>query len=389
MLAAWSQAAMAQSPAAGSADFRLFVRGIQVGTEQVTVTQGSDGTLIAGSGRTGPPVDVIVNRCEARYDAQGHPVDLSFDAIVHGQYVSLHTVFSNGVAATQIAQAGQQPATRTDKTTPDVVLLNTFFGLYEGLAAHLQRANAGSGLRIYIVGQPEVPVEVRAITQEQVQTPGRTIAARHYQLEFVNLGQPQMTDIWADESGRLLRLAIPGQSFEMLRADVSSVASRIEIAPRAGDQGVQIPANGFTLAGTLSKPSGAALASAGRYPTIVLVGGSASDRNEMTAGVPIFAQLAGNLADAGFVVLRYDQRGIGQSGGRADSVTLNEYAEDARAAVAFLRKRGDVDPKRIALAGHGEGGWVAMLAAARNKDVAALVLLAAPGVTGAELVLAQ
>jgi alpha/beta superfamily hydrolase len=107
------------------------------------------------------------------------------------------------------------------------------------------------------------------------------------------------------------------------------------------------------------------------------------------SGVPIFAQLAGALADAGFLVVRYDKRGVGQSGGRADGVTIEQYAEDARAVLDFMRRRKDVDPKRLALAGYGDGGWTAMLTARKNDQVSAVVLMATPGVTGSQLVLEQ
>jgi len=122
----------------------------------------------------------------------------------------------------------------------------------------------------------------------------------------------------------------------------------------------------------------------------VLVGGSGpTDRDETAFNIPIFGQLAGALADAGYLVLRYDKRGIGQSGGRAEAATLADFAEDLRAAVKFVAERKDVDPKQIAVLGHSEGGSVAMLAAAKEKRIDALVLVAAIGVTGAELNLAQ
>ena len=70
------------------------------------------------------------------------------------------------------------------------------------------------------------------------------------------------------------------------------------------------------------------------------------------------------------------------SGGRDEAATLADYAEDVRAAVKFLSQRKDVDPKRIAVVGHGEGGIVAMLAAAREKRIAALALVATTGRDG-------
>ena len=127
-----------------------------------------------------------------------------------------------------------------------------------------------------------------------------------------------------------------------------------------------------------------------RLPAVVLVGGGGlTDRDEVAFGIPIFGQLADALADAGFIVLRYDKRGVGQSGGREEAATLGDYAGDVRAAVRFLERRKDLDPKRIAVLGYGEGGPVAMLAAARENRIAALVLVATTGVTGAELNLDQ
>ncbi len=114
-----------------------------------------------------------------------------------------------------------------------------------------------------------------------------------------------------------------------------------------------------------------------------------SDRDEFVSGVPIFAQLANALADAGFLVVRYDERGTGQSGGRQESATLDEFAADARAVVTYLSKRRDVDPRRIALVGYGEGGWVSLLVGAQEQKVSAIGLVATPSVTGSELVLEQ
>jgi pimeloyl-ACP methyl ester carboxylesterase len=150
-----------------------------------------------------------------------------------------------------------------------------------------------------------------------------------------------------------------------------------------------IPANGFNLAATASRPPGTTPAAV-RLPAVVLVGGSGpADRDESLAGIPIFAQIAGALADAGFLVIRYDKRGVGQSGGRAESATIADYAEDLRAAVKYASKRKDVDKNRVAVLGHGEGGWVALVAASKEKAVKAVVLAETAATTGSELVLEQ
>ena len=151
---------------------------------------------------------------------------------------------------------------------------------------------------------------------------------------------------------------------------------------------VMIPAYGFNLAATLTIPR---TVSAGvRFPAVILVPGSGQvDRDETIAGIPIFAQLAAALAEQGYLVVRYDKRGVGKSGGRDERATIEDFAEDVRSAFKWLKKRKDVDKKRITVVGHGEGGAVAMVAAAREEDVAALVLMAAPGVKGADLILEQ
>ena len=153
------------------------------------------------------------------------------------------------------------------------------------------------------------------------------------------------------------------------------------------DSDVTIPANGFNIAGTLTRPPAVGRL---RLPAVVLVAGSGPvDRDSTVAGIPIFSQLAGALAEQGYLVLRYDKRGVGQSGGRTESATQRDYADDLIGVVKWLRTRDDVDSRRIAVVGHSEGGTIAMLAAAREKKIDALVLIAANGTTGAELILEQ
>ena len=106
----------------------------------------------------------------------------------------------------------------------------------------------------------------------------------------------------------------------------------------------------------------------------MLVGGSGpTDRDELAFGIPILGQLAGALADAGFIVVRYDKRGVGQSGGRAEAASLADYADDVRAAVKLLSERKDVDPQaHRASSATAKAASVALLAAAKDKRIAAV-----------------
>jgi hypothetical protein len=137
-----------------------------------------------------------------------------------------------------------------------------------------------------------------------------------------------------------------------------------------------------TLAGTLALPEGP-----GPHPAVILLNGSgAQDRNATVVGHPLFAVLADRLARAGVGSLRWDDRGVGGSEGDLSEAELADLAADARAAVRFLAGRPDVDPSRIGVVGHSEGGFVApRLAQGASPEVAALVMLGAPAVPGDEV----
>lgn len=144
-------------------------------------------------------------------------------------------------------------------------------------------------------------------------------------------------------------------------------------------------APGVRLAGTLAKPEGE-----GPFPCVVLITGSGpQDRDETLFDHKPFAVWADALARAGVASLRYDDRGVGKSTGLFSSATSDDFASDAKAAVRFLRSRSDVDPKRIGLMGHSEGGLIAPMVAAGNPDVAFVVLLAGTAVPGRDILVLQ
>ena len=144
------------------------------------------------------------------------------------------------------------------------------------------------------------------------------------------------------------------------------------------DADVSIPASGFNIAGTLTMPKGEGRL---RHPTVVLVGGSGPvDRDETVAGIPIFAQLAGRSPNAASWSSATTSAASGRAAAGSRPSRSQDYADDVIAIVKWLAKRDDVDPRRIAVAGHSEGGSVAMLAAASEKKIASLVLVAATGI---------
>ena len=377
------------TPATGEASFSVFIRGAEVGRVQTNLSRSGTDWLITSTGRVG---DLVITRFEMKYGADWQPIDLRIEATqAADKKMQLNTSFGVTTAINEITQNGVTNAKTDQISARTVVLPNTFFAAYEALAARLSVTGPGAELPVYVVPQAEVKLAVETVTGETLQTPSGTIATRRYEVVIQNPGGPLNATVTIDDRARLAKLEIPAAAVSVVRTDLSSVAVRTQSARNPTDSDVTIPAAGFTIAGTLTLPPGAS-GSAGRlrHPTIVLVAGSGPvDRDALVAGIPIFTQLAGELAKRGFMVLRYDKRGVGQSGGRTETATLQDYADDLVAIVRWLARRDDVDDKRLAVAGHSEGGAIGMLAAGREKKIKALALIAAPGATGAELILEQ
>jgi pimeloyl-ACP methyl ester carboxylesterase len=139
------------------------------------------------------------------------------------------------------------------------------------------------------------------------------------------------------------------------------------------------------LAGTLTFPR-----EAGKFPAVILITGSgAQDRNETVFGHHPFLVLADYLTRKGIAVLRVDDRGVGGSEAGAPNFTSENFAGDVAAGIEFLKSRKEIDPKRIGLIGHSEGGMIAPMVAAGSPDVAFIVLLAGLGQTGADVIYSQ
>jgi hypothetical protein len=301
--------------------------------------------------------------------------------------LGLATSFATTTAINEITQNGVTNSKTDQISARAVVLPNNFFAAYEALAFRLSTMTPGGELPVYVAPQAEIKVRIKAVSAATFDTPSGQVRARRFTLTFQNPNGPLDAEVTVDERGRFARADVPAANISVVRQDLAGVGTRQQTFRNPTDSDVTIPAAGFGLAGTLTTP---ATQGRLRHPTVVLVAGAGSiDRDSTVAGIPIFAQLAGQLAERDFVALRYDRRGIGKSGGRVERATLDDYAEDVIAAVKWLAKRKDVDSERIFVAGHGEGGSVAMLAAAREKKIEGLVLMAGIGTPGRELILEQ
>lgn len=153
---------------------------------------------------------------------------------------------------------------------------------------------------------------------------------------------------------------------------------RVPVAPAVGDT--------FSLGCTLTEPK------AGRppYPAAITITGSGlQGRDEdlwpTLPGYRLFRQVAERLATAGIATLRCDDRGKDASTGDPAIATTVDLAGDTRAQVTWLRSRPEINPAKVALVGHSEGGIIGPMVGAEDRRLAALVIMAGPAKVGSEI----
>ena len=376
---------------AGATSFTIFLRGAPIGTEQVAVTRTADGWTIVSSGRLGAPIDVVARRLQVRYTPDWKPLELTLDGTVRGQPQTIRTVVEGTTAKSEIIIAGQAIAeVRHHRPERAAAAAEQFFGPYEALAARLKTAAAGTD-------DPGLPRAADVDHRPRRRVVCRTDSdhgasdqrAPHAHRRCCCLARQLDADLWTDDdrpaaplqrAGAVARGRARGHRRRSRRGSVS--------ISRPNDEQVRIPDNGFSLAGTLSKP---AAADRGAAAGGVLVGGSGpTDRDE-----------------PGVRHSRSSVSSPARSPTPASSSSATTSAASARAAAGPRRRRWPTTRRTCARPsrcwptgrtsirsaspsiGHSEGGLVALMAAAKEKRIAAVGLLATPGITGADLVLAQ
>ena len=387
------RAATAQAPgefAPGPALFNVFVQSTPIGFEQVELSRTPNGWLIRSRSDLSAPIAVRNQQFEVEYDETGHPLVASLSGVRRETPFSLSATFGTTDVTIQFVETGL-PVNQTNALAMDAVVLPDYaFAGYEALAFRLASSQPGDEIPVYVPPRGETVAQVNQILSRQIQTGTSTIVnATVYRITFLNSESPLGAEVWTDASRRLLRVTFPSIALDVARSDIATVGTRVRRLSHAGDEDVRIPAEGFTLATTITTPVDEPRPNSG-WPAVVLVSpNNAGDRDGTINGTPILGQLALALADQGFLVARYDRRGIGQSGGRPESANVEAHADDARAVVRFLDDRDDVDEERVSLLGYAEGGWTALLTAARERRIDQLVLLGTPASTGPELIMEQ
>jgi len=388
LLAGMDGARWPTAQAAGG--FHIYVNEHPAGREAFSVTKAEG--RITWTGRASlelRSLSITIDSFTLITDAQHRPREAQVRAKVGPLEQEVRATFAEGKARSEITVGGTT-TTKEDAVSPDaiVVLSNVPFFLYEVLAQRVDFSRTEpQDVRVYVLPQIELPLTVRVKGRERISFANRMDDLIHLELALVQpTGQTISMEMWVDDARRVIKLVIPGPLFiEVYREGYERPTERT--APQEYDAWeVTFPSGEITLAGTLTLPK----ERAHPLPAVVLIAGSGPhERDQNVAGVKVFAQIAEHLTPQGFAVLRYDKRGVGRSGGRYETATTYDFADDAQAAVRFLRARPEIAPDRIALIGHSEGAIVALLVAARDPSLRALVLMAGPATSGEEVILEQ
>jgi pimeloyl-ACP methyl ester carboxylesterase len=362
----------------------LFKLGVNpAGSESYRVEQMPDGGY-----RLSGDVDLqvaglhIVQHLEVEADARLAFRNAHVQAAVNDDSTEVTLTRENGEAQQTTIQ-GDSTSTASITTPEHSVLLTNnvihhiaqFAWLYDGALGETQE----------YVAFPRVPVTVRYEQRGTAMKDGQALRFRRY---FLNLANRLGAYVWLADDGTPLRVLVPLQAFEAVSDAHQDWADRLSLeaqkpepdAPPSDDyvaEEVRFESDTVTLAGTLTTPR-----AEGLWPTAVLITGSGpQDRDENTPGpgglkLGIFRSIADTLTRRGIAVLRYDDRGVGASGGNLGSAGLSDLVADVRAALRFLRGRPEIDGARVALIGHSEGGIIAPIVAADDPELAAIVLMA-------------
>ena len=375
--------ARAQVPSNMSGNLLFRLAYAPVGSESFQIQQ-----LLEGGYRLTGDVDLRVQdiQIEQHLDVETDE-RLAFqnarvEAILN-QDTTTYVLWREGENGVQTATHGDSTTTSTNETPPNSILLSN--NVIHHIVLYAWLHDGGVGEKREFVAFPRVPVSVVLEAEGSVTKDDESLAFRRY---FLNVANRMGAYVWLAEDGFPLRVFVPLQGFEALSEEHASWSELLVIGTTmpesrensGGDyqgEDVRFESDTITLAGTLTLPAGK-----GPFPAVVTISGSGGqDRDENTPGpgglkLGIFRVIADTLTGRGIAVLRYDDRGIAESGGNLATAGLSDLVKDVEAAVDYLRSRPEVDRTRVGLVGHSEGGIIAPIVAAEDPTIAAIVLMA-------------
>jgi uncharacterized protein len=265
------------------------------------------------------------------------------------------------------------------ETQSTVILENLVWHQYLFLLRQYDGAKGGTqNFKVFVPSlATDYDMRVERSEAQNFNVAGKAIAARRY---HIVASSGTIIDLWADEKLVPQLILVEAQGVKVVQQGSEALADAImsERAKGAGAPGylseeVSFQNGEVTLAGALTIPQNGKP----RHPAAVLISGSGpQDRDGNPAGSSLYRLIAERLSANGIAVLRHDDRGVGKSSMPDKATTYQALISDTKAAVEYLRNRKEIDPARIVLVGHSEGGYTARLLAAEDERLAGIALLA-------------
>lgn len=390
-----STAALAQDTPLLSGKYIIFIMGKQFGIEEFKLVRG-EGDTILWEGCTVLKGNIGGNDVDATLQTRVTttrdyiPTRYTLDALVKGQKQSMEVVFKGNVANCKIA-VGKQLTRKVELHDGAVILDGSIF--HHVLFFTQKYDYAKTGPQNVFIFTPQALAEFSGSVERKpdsvLQWRGQTVPVKKL---VVNLGMLTV-ELYVDNQGNVLKILNPLQGAKAILEGVEETPVPKKVVPEP--QGIKESAVEFhngdvKLAGTLTVPENFSR----KLPAVILVSGSGpQDRNENVRlnrirdksnvvlawegpDWNIFRDIAWKIGKSGIAVLRYDDRGVGKSEGDFEKAKLSDFVYDVCAGVNFLRSRDDIDPARICVIGHSEGGIIAPIVASRDPGIKAIVLMA-------------
>jgi len=360
--------------------FVLEQNGVPIIEEDYTLFFSmEEGYMLLSEARLSSGDQTITLAQQYQLDQDFTPVlyNLAADTPSGSQLISAQ-MGSKGLHMDVLAGLAHQSVDISDKRNT-IILDNNLISHYVVL---LLAAEAGAIDRDFTAAVPQVLLSLPAHL-DGPNTIEFTSGESRYTGKLYGLKLGDLSVSLVTYTDRLVGLFIPAQATVAYNADLFSEEISLAeesdgkdaLPPGVREENVTFVSDGISLAGTLTLPEGGTES----VPGVLFIHGSGPvDRDGNASGLKMdaYRQLAHALAEVGVGSLRYDKRGVGESGGTFVETSRKDLLSDANAALFTLRSAKEIDAGRCFLVGHSEGGILAPIIASEKEDLAGIVLLA-------------
>jgi pimeloyl-ACP methyl ester carboxylesterase len=320
-----------------------------------------------------------------KLDSRNRPVHYSVLGRLHGQKINLQVIFQDNYAVA----SGRNISVHYD----DLVVLDNLITMHYEILLQRYRAKSRKDYRFWAFipqAMVEVPAMITFKGQYHAQNKGETM---HLDRFKITIGST-FFELLATPQGQVVRLEIPAQKLAFARnpyTDLEEIRKKIEPAAvsQVITEEISFKSQEVTLSGAIRRSE----AKQGDLPGVLLISGSGQqDRDGHSKGKAIDLQyraIAEGLAEAGRVVLSYDDRGVGLSENSCEHFSFSDDVRDAEAALLYLMRNKNVDPQRVIVVGHSSGAVVAAQLVGRQRGICGIVLMGAPGRPLEEILVSQ